>query len=355
MTEAVAKRTGETVSDRAEPAVTHVASPVATFAGRALGSGIQLSVTLLDDRPDSADGVGGAGDPTGVAAWAEVLDELAQVDAALSRFRDDSELTELNRRAGSGGSVAVSSRLRVALAICRRAQRVTDGRFDAGMLDVLERIGEHGATLAASSAATSTRARPRAEPAAAARAVVPVPPRPVDLGGIGKGLALRWAAARAIRCVPPGAGILLDAGGDLIATGRAPAGGWLVGIEDPVAADPGTSEPLAVVALDRTAIATSSVRVRRWTAPDGSAVHHLLDPRTRQPAQTGLIAVTVAASDPAWAEIWSKALFLAGSRAIGEEARSRGLAAWWVDDRGRIGMTPAARIRTAWAAETRLG
>ena len=102
-------------------------------------------------------------------------------------------------------------------------------------------------------------------------------------------------------------------------------------------------------------MATSSVRVRHWVAPDGRAVHHLVDPHTGEPARTGLIAVTVAAADPAWAEVWSKALFLAGRADIGADARSRDLAAWWVTDEGRLGLTPAARVRTAWAAEDRLG
>ncbi len=84
-------------------------------------------------------------------------------------------------------------------------------------------------------------------------------------------------------------------------------------------------------------------------------MHHIVDPATREPARTGLLAVTVARQDPAWAEIWSKALFVAGREAIADEARARGLAAWWVDDRGRLGMTPDARVRTLWAAEDRLG
>ena len=46
--------------------------------------------------------------------------------------------------------------------------------------------------------------------------------------------------------------------------------------------------------------------------------------------------------DPAWAEVWSKVLFLGGRRAIANEARSRGLAAWWVADDGSLEMTPAA-------------
>ncbi len=65
--------------------------------------------------------------------------------------------------------------------------------------------------------------------------------------------------------------------------------------------------------------------------------------------------MTVAGPDPAWNEVWTKALFLGGRESIGEEARRRGLAAWWVDDGGRLGMTPEARVRSAWIAEERVG
>jgi thiamine biosynthesis lipoprotein len=174
------------------------------------------------------------------------------------------------------------------------------------------------------------------------------------MGGIGKGLALRWAAARAVEVLPASCGLLLEAGGDLVAAGDPPDEGWRIGIEDPAAATD-DAEPLVVVVAHDDAVASSSVRVRNWVGPDGSAVHHLLDPRTGNPARTGLIAVTVAAADPAWAEVWTKALFLAGRDGIADEARGRGLAAWWVDDLGRLGMTPGARLRTAWAAEHRQG
>ena len=78
--------------------------------------------------------------------------------------------------------------------------------------------------------------------------------------------------------------------------------------------------------------------------------YHLVDPATGEPADGGLLAVTVAAADPAWAEVWSKALFIAGHRRIADEARTRGLAAWWMDEDGRFEMTPAARQRTTWVA-----
>lgn len=310
------------------------------------------------------------GDPT-EHAWAVVRAEFDATDRALSRFRDDSELTALNRLAGTGRVVAVSWRLRTLLAAVHRARRLTDGRFEAAVIDDLERIGERGATLdPAPGGATSlaigapTNPAPTSVPGDRVVRLVPegvpgaslvrAPGAPIDSGGIGKGLALRWAAAAALRVLAKGVGLLLEAGGDIVSAGVAPPDGWRVGIEDPIATGP-SAEPLAVVAVERGAVATSSVRVRNWVGPDGRRVHHLLDPRTGQPARTGLIAVTVAGVDPAWSEVWSKALFLAGRDSIGEEARSRGLAAWWIDDAGRLGMTPEARLCSSWVADARMG
>ncbi len=73
-------------------------------------------------------------------AWDGVRDEFEAVDRALSRFRDDSELTALNRLAGTGAVVDVSWRLREAVAIMHRAGRVTAGRFDPTVLGVLDSL-----------------------------------------------------------------------------------------------------------------------------------------------------------------------------------------------------------------------
>jgi len=109
------------------------------------------------------------------------------------------------------------------------------------------------------------------------------------------------------------------------------------------------TEPVGGAHRDYQAVATSSVSVHRW-AIKGRAVHHLLDPRTGEPATGGLLSVTVAGPDPAWAEVWSKVLFIAGLADIAQEARSRGLAAWWVADDGTLEMTADARRGTVWVA-----
>jgi thiamine biosynthesis lipoprotein len=279
------------------------------------------------------------------AAWTGVQATFARADAVMSRFREDSELTRLNRRAPA--AVPISRDLANALAAADRARRVTGGRFEPRVVAALERIGYLGVPQGPAPAS----ARPARILDRAGRAGPISVGSPVDLGGIGKGLALRWAAAaldRWLATTPgPTLGYLIDAGGDIVASGT-PDGTapWLVAIEDPA----GATEPVAVVAIrGRGGIATSSIRRLRWER-DGRTFHHLIDPRTGEPAAGGLLAVTVAGPDPAWAEVWSKALFVEGREGIGPLARSRGLAAWWVTGDGELEMTPAARTRTAWTA-----
>jgi thiamine biosynthesis lipoprotein len=279
--------------------------------------------------------------PGGQQAWTEVSEEFDQTDRALSRFRDDAELVALDRIAGIGAAVSVSRRLERAVHTTERARRLTGGRFDPRVLTDLERIGERGADLGR----RHDRDRGwRLEPVwrYARRGHIALD-RPIDLGGIGKGLALRWATARVERTGVHD--LLIDAGGDVVVRGRAPDGGpWRIGIEDPLDRVSGV---LAVICTTDEAIATSSISRRHWDR-DGTPVHHVIDPVSGEPAWTGLQAVTIAGPDPAWAEVWSKTLFLAGAHEIGIEARSRGLAAWWVDDAGTLEMTPAGRARTRW-------
>lgn len=314
-----------------------------SFEGRAMGSPLRLSVSVEAEpaaravRIDAAD----AAD-----VWAAVRDEFEASEAAMSRFRDDSEVTRLNRAAGVGSAIRVSARLRRALFASDRAYRLTAGRFDPRVLRDLERLGDPGAPIGAHPGLGVD------DPIRAGRArMVERQPdgrirlsAPVDLGGIGKGLALRWAGATAQRLGTTA--FLLDAGGDIVATGGAPEGGpWRVGLQDPT----GGSAPLAVVAVADGAIATSSVRLRHWTHGERE-VHHLIDPRTGEPGGAGLLAVTVAGPDPAWAEVWSKTLFLEGRAGIPALARRLGLAAWWVTDDGSLEMTAPARVRTIWVA-----
>jgi thiamine biosynthesis lipoprotein len=299
-----------------------------------------LRLTIAPDSDAPLEGRAGA-------AWRDVVEEFEQSEHAMSRFRETSELTRLNSLAGTGRDVAVGRRLERAIAAADRARRLTDGRFDPRVLVDLDRLGYRGAELPATafSAQAASPSLPRDDRIACRVAAGRIRvDRPVDLGGIGKGLALRWAADRIDRC-----GVrsyLLEAGGDIVARGRGPDdGGWRVAIEDPV----GGPAPVAVIDAEDLAVTTSSVGVNAWIV-DGRPVHHLVDPATGQPGGDGLLAVTVAGRDPAWAEVWSKSLFLSGWAGITELARTHGLAAWWIGADRSLEMTPAARARTLWVA-----
>jgi thiamine biosynthesis lipoprotein len=279
------------------------------------------------------------------AAASEALEVLASVEAACTRFRPDSPLMRANRTPDAWHRVPPV--LLEAVAEAKRAHDRTGGRVDPRVLRTLVALG-YDRTLSFGHGPVDLAPVDRAAPRGCrghggafrpgirrATGEVRLGPEPIDLGGIGKGLAVRWAAATLGRTTSD---FLVDAGGDLACRGGPRGGGpWLVGVEDPTGPDRAT-EPLAVLGLRDRAVATSSIRLRRWRA-GARAVHHLIDPRTGRPGGEGLLAVTVVGRDPAVAESWSKALFVAGRRHLGRLARRRGLAALWVDEDGKVATT----------------
>jgi len=273
-------------------------------------------------------------DPDGAAAnsAADVEALFRAVETECTRFDPSSALMRANR-AGDDWYV-VPQYCYDAISAAWDAYVATDGRFDPRVLQTLTALG-YGRTLAFDAGPVSLAVhrsvpsierfevgdwRPEFDADASA---VRVGPRPLDLGGIGKGLAVRWASdvleARH-------RDYLIEAGGDCMLAGIGPSGlGWEVGIEDPV----GGEEPLGVLQVSDLACATSSIKLRRWTV-DGKVAHHLIDPRTGAPGGDGLVAVTVVGADPAVAEVWSKSLFLAGADGIADVAARHEIAALWV-------------------------
>lgn len=163
----------------------------------------------------------------------------------------------------------------------------------------------------------------------------------IDLGGIGKGLAVRHAMQA---LAGAGSSILVDAGGDEYLGGPGPDGtGWKVGVEDPLE----LVEHVLVLAVVDLAVATSSIARQRWTVA-GVPVHHLVDPRTQTPGGAGLAAVTVLHPDPAWAEVWSKTLYLCGADDIAAYAADRDLAAAWVTVDGTVLCSERIRPHVIW-------
>lgn len=271
------------------------------------------------------------------------------VETACTRFDFSSPLMQANARPGHWSPVGRVCY--VALVEAFWAYRETAGRFDPRVFADLVAMG-YGRSLPFADGNVRLDGGPRHSRAPldpwepqfrSASAEVLLGVYPVDLGGIAKGLAVRWASQV---LSAGGDGHLVEAGGDCYCAGSAPDGGaWRIAVEDPA----GGPQPLAVLALRDRACATSSVRLRRWKIGN-DVVHHIVDPDTGQPGGEGLAAVTVVGGDPAVSEVWSKVLFLEGCDRIGDLAGRRGLAALWVDETGAVEISPAMESHVLWRA-----
>lgn len=319
-------------------------------SGHAMASRIQVRAARPGAQASGA-GMASAGSAhTLRSAVEQSMLTFHEVERACTRFDPTSALSRVN--ASPTRWHAAPPVLLAAIAEAHAAYSRTAGRFDPRVLDALLALGYDSSLVFGSDrVVNSPRSRPgrRGAPTSwrprlrHARRAVHLRGTAIDLGGIGKGLAVRWASERLSRVSKD---FLVEAGGDCYCAGRAPGGGtWQIGVEDPF----GGTAPVAVLALSDRAVATSSTRLRRWRS-GGSEVHHLIDPATARPGGDGLRAVTVVGRDPAWAEVWSKVLFLEGARDIAAAARRRGIDALWVDDDGKLATSGSLEAVMIWRA-----
>ena len=278
---------------------------------RALGTSAHLVVTA----PDAL-----------AVARAAVDDVVDRVDRAASRFRDDSELTMLNR--SQGRSTRVSPVLARALRVALDAAQWTDGLVDPTVGAALEDLGyDRTFTLVAPDAPQLVvRVREvtgwqHVELDDDSRTVRVPAGTVLDLGATAKGLAADLAAEAAAEAA--GCGVLVSLGGDISVAGEPPTGGWPVSVGDTSDQEVAVgTEPEQTVVVHDGGLATSSVRARRWRR-GGSEVHHLIDPRVGRPSEGMFRTVTVAASTCTLANAASTAAVILGAQAPG-----------WLSERG---------------------
>lgn len=259
----------------------------------------------------------------------EVRDWFEHVEAALSRFRPESELSMLN--AASGRPFMASPLLAGVLRGTLKMARTSEGLFDPTVLNNVLAAGYRQSFDELPDQVETTEQRPTpgwgSVDISDDDVVTLAPGTGIDLGGYAKG----WTVDRAARLLAGYEPWLLSAGGDMLARGDGPDGeDWLIGVEDPHAKG---SDLLVLRVCDR-AVATSTTMRRRWLTQDGKIAHHLIDPRTGRPSQSDLASVTVVARSTVEAEVQAKVLLLLGRRAAMEKAIGEGLAAVLVDTTG---------------------
>ena len=254
--------------------------------------------------------VGADAEPDRFAAARATVERIfAREETRFSRFRGDSELSAVNARAGS--PTRVSSPFARLLAFALDAARRTNGRFDPTVLDAVIAAGydrNFDEVLAGARVALRPgRPAGRWDRIALHGDEVLLPADVgLDFGGVAKGWTVDLAAAAAFSAGLAWA--VVNAGGDLRVVGEVPAPGIEVGIDDPEA--PG--DEIARLVLGSGAIATSSVTRRAW----GPGLHHLIDPMTGTPADSGTLQATAWAPTCAEAEVRAKEAVLEGEPAL---------------------------------------
>ena len=249
------------------------------------------------------------------------------IEQRFSRFRLSSELCRLNARAGE--EVAVSPQMFRLLELSLEFHRRTGGAFDPAILPSLQAAGyDRSYELISRGLEGPVAAPPPANGSIAdvrlgqEQLTVKAPPGVLlDLGGIGKGFAVDEAA----NMLSPARDFLIDAGGDIYASGKGPGGtGWTVSVAHPLRGD-----DLALVDIRDQALATSTTVRRSWRRGDRQ-LHHLIDPRTGEPAETDVVSVSVLAGSAVMADVFAKVALIQGFDAGREFIQNQGAAALFV-------------------------
>ncbi len=232
--------------------------------------------------------------------------EINALEASLSVTRADSEIAALNASGSGEVGDETAEVLRDALSLSAE----TGGAFDITVSPIVAAWGfytdDYRVPAASEIAALLPLVDYRTVSVDGNRVTLGAGQQ-VDLGGIAKGYAARRLTALFGEYGVESA--LLSLGGSVQTVGVKPDGSlWRTGIRNP----DGSDNYLGVVTSAGAAIVTSGA-YERYFEQDGVRYHHIIDPATGYPAESGLASVTIVCDDPVQADAFSTALFVMGA------------------------------------------
>ena len=264
------------------------------------------------------------------------------LEPALSRTREDGDLYRLNH--ADGTVCTVSDETYAAIEAAVQYAELTGGAFDPTMatLTDLWGINTENAHVPAQAEIEAALAKVGYENIVLLgdNQVQLKNGAQIDLGGIGKGFATD-AAADVLAAQDEGAatGALVQLGGNIGAFGANPAregGGWTIGVGDP----DDTADYIATVEVQDKSVVTSG-DYERYFEQDGKRYHHIFDPATGYPADSGLRSVTVVDESSTRADALTTALFVMGLEDGMAFCAQNGIAAIFVTSEKQVYTTDA--------------
>jgi FAD:protein FMN transferase len=301
--------------------------PAATPGERALafeGSTMGTTYTVKVVAPAMSEAERAATD-------AAIRAALDGVDARMSTYKPDSELSRFNREADGRPFKLSPGTIRVFL-LAREVSDATDGAFDVTVGPLVNAWG-FGPTKQAS-APTDAELAVLRERVGYRKLVINADAQTVaktrpdvyaDLSAIAKGFGVDQAAqaldARGVK------NYMVEVGGEVRVKGHNATGGpWQVGVERP---DATPQRALLVVPMSNLSMATSG-DYRNYFERDGRRYSHEIDPATGHPIRHNLASVTVLAPECALADAYATALLVLGPERGYSLAAEKGLAAYFI-------------------------
>lgn len=241
------------------------------------------------------------------AALEKAEESINSLDKTLSVHDEDGELFKLNREGEASLSEDAYEVVKSSLKYCEE----TDGCFNPALFPVMDLWGFTDKNYRVPTEGELKKALSLAKPESISlndanrRGRLNLKGMALDMGGIAKG----YASLKAIEvlresCVE---NAIVNLGGNVHTLGTKPDGSlWKVAVENPDG-----DGYLAVVEVADKAVITSGDYERNFTK-NGKIYHHIIDPSTGKPAESGLRSVTVVSNDSVRADALSTALFVMG-------------------------------------------
>lgn len=237
---------------------------------------------------------------------------ISKFEKQFSRFLLDSELTQFNLRAGN--KTLVSTLFLKLLNKSKELSEETNGIYNPFVLPALQQVGYIGSWPKMQDKIIgidfTNRQMVTFDNLVIGDTWAQIPKNTaLDFGGIGKGFILDELSERLDEETLNG--YWLSLGGDIICNGYDVKGeDWQVAIQHAIYPSKKTGL-ISNLHGGKIAIATSGVLKRQGIKND-KRWHHIIDPRTKQPAKTDLLTATVTANSGVSADIYAKCIIVTG-------------------------------------------
>jgi thiamine biosynthesis lipoprotein len=280
------------------------------------------------------------------AISAEVMDVIDNIEQQELSWRlDTSEAYRINAQAGNKNGAELSDDMRELIELCLEVSEKSGGAFDITIRDVAdlwdidawadgERSGEY--QVPSDEEIKEALYYTGYDRISVEGNQIYLPENmKIDLGAVGKGAALD-SIREYLEDEEAVTAAVISLGGSILTYGTKPDNTkWRVGIVNPI----DTSTNLGVLSLDGGYCVSTSGDYERYVEADGIRYHHIIDPATGYPADSGVHSVTIVSQNGALSDALSTTCFVIGIEKGLKLAEYYQAEALFVDNEGNITMT----------------